>query len=109
LKLEDASIVARFGGEEFSAIMDGPLRIAAEKLNDIRKQIARQQMDVGDTNLDITISIGLSEPRDDVVIGPLLRRADEALYAAKKIGRNRVYFHDGQSPRLVGAPEVARG
>jgi diguanylate cyclase len=40
------------------------------------------------------------------LIGPIVRRADEALYAAKNRGRNRVYFHDGQQPVLVGAPEV---
>ena len=45
----------------------------------------------------------------DLVVGPVLRRADEALYMAKNIGRNRVYYHDGRAPTLVGAPEVAKG
>ncbi len=58
--------------------------------------------------LKVTVSIGLSEPREDLVVSPILRRADESLYAAKNMGRNRVYYHDGRGPTLVGAPEVAR-
>ena len=107
-RLDQSMIVARFGGEEFAAIMDGPLRIAAEKMNDLRKQVANERMDADTVQLAITISVGLSEPRDDLVVSPLLRRADEALYAAKNMGRNRVYYHDGRGPTLVGAPEVAR-
>ncbi len=108
MQLERAIMVARFGGEEFAVIMDGPLRFAAEKLNEVRKAIEKQRMEAGSTPLGLTISVGLSEPRDDLVVGPVLRRADEALYAAKNIGRNRVYYHDGRGPTLVGAPEVAR-
>ena len=107
-QLSDAIIVARFGGEEFVAIVNGPLRVAAERMNEIRKEIANERHEVGTTQLSVTISVGLSEPRDDTLVGPLVRRTDEALYAAKNMGRNRVYFHDGGSPTLVGAPEIAR-
>lgn len=107
-QLESAIIVARFGGEEFAVILDGPLRIAAERLNEVRRLIEKSPMDAGTTQIDVSISVGLSEPREDLVVGPVLRRADEALYMAKNIGRNRVYFDDGRGPLLVGAPEVAR-
>ena len=107
-ELQDALIVARFGGEEFAAILDGPLRTTAEKLNTVRKSIAARRLDAGDTPLEVTVSVGVSEPRADIAVGPVLRRADEALYAAKNIGRNRVYYHDGKTPVLVGAPEIAR-
>lgn len=103
-----AIMVARFGGEEFAVIMDGPLRAAAESMNELRRRIAENPMDAGDVRLNVTVSIGLSEPRDELSVAPVLRRADEALYAAKNIGRNRVYFHDGRAPTLVGAPEVAK-
>ncbi len=107
-QLGQAIIVARFGGEEFAVILDGPLRAAAERLNEVRRVIEKQQLQADSTRLELTVSAGLSEPRDDVLVGPILRRADEALYAAKHIGRNRVYYHDGRAPTLVGAPEVAR-
>jgi len=107
-ELRESIMVARFGGEEFAVLMDGPLRIAAEKMNEVRKKMAALELRSGNKTLSVTISIGLTEPRDELVIGPLIRRSDEALYAAKNIGRNRVYFHDGKSTMLVGAPEVAR-
>jgi diguanylate cyclase len=106
--LDRSVIVARFGGEEFAAIMDGPLQIAAERMNQVRKQIARERWESDNSHLEVTVSAGLSEPRDDIVVSPVLRRADEALYAAKNTGRDRVYYHDGRGPTLVGAPEIAR-
>jgi diguanylate cyclase len=107
-EMNQALIVARFGGEEFAVITDGPLRVAAERINEIRKLIAKQPLPAGQQTINVTVSVGLSEPREDLVVGSVLRRADEALYAAKNIGRNRVYFNDGQGPSLVGAPEVAK-
>jgi len=89
-------------------LLDGPLRMAAERMNEFRRDFARQRIDVGAISLEVTMSIGVSEPREDAVVAPLIRRADEALYTAKNIGRNRVYYHDGKAPVLVGAPEVAR-
>jgi diguanylate cyclase len=107
-QLSGSIMVARFGGEEFAAIMEGPLRIAAQKMDEVRRVIAKEQMDAGDAALKVTISVGVSEPREDLVASPIVRRADEALYAAKNIGRNRVYYHDGKAPSLVGAPEIAQ-
>lgn len=107
-ELDQALMVARFGGEEFAVLSQGPLREFAGRMNELRRKMARERIDCGEANLEVTVSVGLSEPRDDLVVAPLIRRADEALYAAKKIGRNRVYFHDGQGPTLVGAPEVMR-
>ena len=107
-QLEGSYLIARFGGEEFAVLLPPPLKLAGQRLDKLRKTIAARPIDVGTRKLEITISAGLSEVRDDVVTGPLIRRADEALYAAKGIGRNRIYFHDGQQPVLVGAPEVAQ-
>ncbi len=107
-QLDRAIMVARFGGEEFAAIMDGPLRFAADRLNEVRKALEHELIETEVKQLQITISVGAAEPREDLVVGPIVRRADEALYAAKNMGRNRVYYHDGRAPTLVGAPELAR-
>ena len=107
-KLDDVIMVARFGGEEFAVITDGPLRMVGQTMNELRKLVAKHEVQAGTSSLNVTVSVGLSEPRDDVVVAPLLRRADESLYAAKNMGRNRVYYHDGRGPTLVGAPEVVR-
>ncbi|SMP51059.1 diguanylate cyclase (GGDEF) domain-containing protein [Neorhodopirellula lusitana] len=106
--VSDASIVARFGGEEFVILTELPIRIAAEKINAFRKRIADEPIVAGQISVEVTMSIGLSEPRDELVIGPIVRRADAALYCAKNRGRNRVYFDDGSGPQLFGAPEVVR-
>lgn len=107
LGIEDSILVSRFGGEEFAIIMPSPLRMAAGKLDAFRKACAAESIYAEGNELTVTVSVGLSEVRDDVIIGPLVRRADESLYAAKGIGRNRTYYHDGDSPILYGAPEIA--
>ncbi|QDV61189.1 MULTISPECIES: GGDEF domain-containing protein [Crateriforma] len=104
--LPSAIMVARFGGEEFAVLLDVPLKMASEKMNEFRRHFASERIEVGNVSLQVTMSIGVSEPRDDMVVAPLVRRADEALYAAKNTGRNRVYFHDGRHTALLGAPEI---
>ncbi|TWT89525.1 diguanylate cyclase [Neorhodopirellula pilleata] len=106
--LSDAEIVARFGGEEFAILTRSPLRNAAKQLNQLRIRIADEPIQAGNVAAVVTMSVGLSEPRDELVIGPIVRRTDAALYCAKNRGRNRVYFDDGSGPQLFGAPEVVR-
>ena len=106
-RLQGTLMVARFGGEEFAVIMDGPINVAAEKLDALRQSLSTHVIDIDSTKLHSSISIGMSEPTDDTGAAPLLRRADEALYAAKNYGRNRVYYHDGKAPTLFGTPETA--
>jgi diguanylate cyclase len=105
-ELQGTFCVARFGGEEFAILLPPPLRTAAEAVDKVRKVLSRQPIAVDSRTLDVTISCGVAEPKDDKMIGPLVRRADESLYAAKGMGRNRTYFHDGRQPVLYGAPEV---
>ncbi len=105
-QLEGSYMVARFGGEEFAAIMPTPLRLSSERADKMRKVIAEKALDADGEAIAVSVSVGLSELRDDPTTGPPIRRADEALYAAKNMGRNRVYYHDGKAPTLLGAPEI---
>ena len=109
LSIDSPYLIGRYGGEEFVVLMPGPLRIAAEQIDAVRRRIAGEQFKSGTKVIPVTISAGLTEPRDEVALGTMFRRADESLYAAKNIGRNRVYFHDGRQSMLVGAPEIANG
>lgn len=106
-ELPGADLIARFGGEEFAVLMTSPLQVAASKMNEVRRAIAGTEIPAGGSTLTVTASFGVSQPLEDALVAPVLRRADEALYAAKNIGRNRVYYHDGDRPTLVGAPELA--
>lgn len=103
----DVYLVARYGGEEFALIMPGPLRTAAERIDALRRRLSTEKIFAAGRNLSVTVSCGVSEPRDEAAASWLIRRADEALYAAKNMGRNRVYYHDGRHTALVGAPQLA--
>ncbi len=92
--VRSVDLVCRFGGEEFVVVMpDTDIRAAALVGERIRERIAGQPflIEGGEQELPITVSIGLasrSEPAD--APETLLRRADDALYQAKREGRNRV-------------------
>lgn len=84
-------ISGRFGGEEFCIILPNTKQedgfIAAEKL---RKIIEISIILFNEQEIKITCSIGVSEYRqEDTSISQIIERADTALYAAKRNGRNR--------------------
>lgn len=90
--LRDIDLFGRLGGEEFGMLLpetdlDGG-RATAERL---RQTVAETNIDAGKTTLCITISIGVSvlSPEDDR-LESALKRADDALYEAKRSGRNRI-------------------
>jgi diguanylate cyclase (GGDEF)-like protein len=84
-------LVSRWGGEEFLILLpDTDLnggRVAAEK---VRGQIAAQVFSVGQKQLTLTISIGVSEYSEGKTLESCIKNADTALYEAKRQGRNRV-------------------
>jgi diguanylate cyclase (GGDEF)-like protein len=87
-RTRQVDVLARFGGEEFVIVVrrspPGSFRIAAEKL---RVAIAEHEFPhVG----HVTASFGIADCRPGDDASTLLARADEALYLAKKGGRNRV-------------------
>jgi two-component system, cell cycle response regulator len=87
-------VVARFGGEEVVIVVpDTPLDGARAVAERIRERVEATPFVVhrGQRALPVTVSIGVAarEP-SDTSAPDLLRRADEALYEAKRDGRNRV-------------------
>src|SRR5271170_1658306 len=87
-------LACRYGGEEFVVVMpETDMAVAAMVAERLRRRIAGEPFVVqnGAQSLQVTISIGIAALRakDDNAAG-LLKRADTALYRAKRDGRNRV-------------------
>ncbi|SDE94181.1 PAS domain S-box-containing protein/diguanylate cyclase (GGDEF) domain-containing protein [Rhodospira trueperi] len=92
-QLREIDIMCRLGGEEFVVLMpETPVSAARTGAERLREKVAALKIPLtGDETLSFTISIGLTEPhQSDDTLGDVLMRADEALYAAKREGRNRV-------------------
>ncbi|MDR3372543.1 MAG: PleD family two-component system response regulator [Ancalomicrobiaceae bacterium] len=89
-------VIARLGGEEFVIAMpDTDLALAQGIAERLRQTVAGQPFSIsgGRGLVDVTISIGIATfDRGDDTPGTLLKRADTALYRAKKDGRNRVVY-----------------
>ncbi len=87
-------MACRMGGEEFVLVMpDTDMALAYTIAERLRQSIGGVPFDVNATSgaLSITISIGMSTlEREDDDADTLLKRADKALYRAKRDGRNRV-------------------
>jgi diguanylate cyclase len=108
--------VARFGGEEFALIFPGArLTEAATAVERIRGVLESKQWTIepsGERVGKVTASFGVARLRADESATDLLRRADQRLYEAKALGRNRVAADpekDAASPsgRLSSARRAA--
>lgn len=104
--LRRSDLVGRIGGEEFSALLPdtdaaGALRVAES----LRRAIEAAHPDIGQCRLPVTASIGVAGHRaTDSAIGDIQRRADQAMYDAKRQGRNRVTLLDDGSPLAGDRP-----
>ncbi|MEG0553045.1 MAG: GGDEF domain-containing protein, partial [Carnobacterium sp.] len=91
-------IVSRNGGEEFSVLLnDYSLEEAHKRAESLRKVIENSFFMIknGTMSLHITISIGITTYEDTTTdIDQLYDHADQALYVAKKSGRNKVCSYE---------------
>ncbi|WP_081642269.1 sensor domain-containing diguanylate cyclase [Thermodesulfobacterium thermophilum] len=92
-QLRDQDIVGRWGGEEFIVVLpETDLKNAILVAEKLRKAV--EDLEIGIHRLKITISLGVSEYRlkEKEEIADLIKRADSALYLAKRSGKNCVKF-----------------
>lgn len=101
-QLREYDIAGRYGGEEFALLLPftklKEAKMVAERL---RKTIETTKIDISEVNPDIdkkeinvTISLGIYEFKNDDAEDDLLKKADKALYEAKGTGRNRVIVYE---------------
>jgi two-component system cell cycle response regulator len=84
-------LVGRLGGEEFASLLEGSdLPAAISIAGALRTEIAALQIETEKGILTLTCSFGVAEWDTNDSIDRLLKRADTALYEAKRGGRNRV-------------------
>jgi two-component system cell cycle response regulator len=92
--IRNIDLACRYGGEEFVIVMpETDMAVASVVAERIRRRIATEVFPIqqGTKNLEVTISIGIAAigaPGDNAAA--ILKRADTALYRAKRDGRNRV-------------------
>lgn len=99
-----SSVLARLGGDEFGICMvfEPEFPETVDRVAEDLIEILSRPITIGDTDHSITASIGISRPELDCDgIDMLIRRADIALYAAKKNGRNGFcWFENGMEVEL---------
>lgn len=87
----EGDIVARYGGEEFAIIMPETDKAKAKLFADRTRHKIEKVLCKEDFEICVTVSIGLAGyPEDALDAASLIERSDEALYKAKKDGRNCV-------------------
>jgi len=91
--LRTSDVICRYGGEEFVVLLpqtdlDGSAVVAEE----IRKKVEQTVLKIEKNSIKFTISLGVSEVNfeKEHSIEQTLNRADDAMYASKNSGRNRV-------------------
>src|SRR5262249_49512042 len=82
-------ILARFGGEEFAVIFTaGDISVVRKRAEEMRAAIGQLPVVCEGIAMEVMASAGLAELATDESVAEWLTRADQALYAAKRSGRN---------------------
>ena len=102
--LRGSDVLARWGGEEFVLLLcDTEPDAATELLERVRSAVQAHTLPHGEHSIRMTVSIGWAQHQHGESLDETLQRADQALYEAKRGGRNRVVH----APLPQTAPESA--
>ena len=98
----------RYGGDEFLVILLGtPLLGAQQAAENLRREIQTLAMVAGDRTVPVTASIGVASAASaEMDVTALIERADEALYQAKRSGRNRFCVAGPAEPSSPAEPQA---
>lgn len=88
--VREYDLCGRWGGEEFLiAMLDTGADAAAQIIDRLRLAIAGHQLQVDGQAIELSASFGIAQCRPGDTVSDVINRADTALYAAKRAGRNR--------------------
>jgi diguanylate cyclase (GGDEF)-like protein len=103
--LRSFELVYRLGGEEFLIVLPG---VALPEGRAIAERVRTGIEEARPGGLPVTVSLGVAaEVGADIAFEPLFRAADEALYEAKRTGRNRVVAAGDDDPAPALAAQAA--
>ncbi len=89
--LRPQDTLARLGGEEFVILLpDTVVEDASKALTRLQRELTKRYFLNNNEKILITFSAGLTEYRSNDTQASVIKRADEAMYTAKKTGKNRV-------------------
>ena len=104
--LPKSHLVCRWGGEEFIVVAYGRDREQARALGEtLRADIEHAAIETLEDGSPVTVSVGITIWRDHDTVDGLLLRVDQALYQAKRDGRNRVRVAAAVPPMPVPVAE----
>jgi diguanylate cyclase (GGDEF)-like protein len=90
-RLRKTDLIGRYGGEEFLLLLPAAdADLATEILDRIRRDFSLIKHPFNETWFSATFSAGLAQLQDQASAETLIKQADEALYGAKRAGRNRI-------------------
>lgn len=95
-KFRKSDIIARIGGEEFVILFPKTKLDSAYKISEaLREKVDNTEFKIADITINFTISVGLTifDKYEDKKLSSVLKRADCALYEAKRKGRNKVVVY----------------
>jgi diguanylate cyclase (GGDEF)-like protein len=104
--MRGSDLVGRIGGEEFAVIVAEPMEFAERIAERLRASFEIAGITIAEKTIGATVSMGAATSYEPVTdLAPLIARADEALYQAKRDGRNRL--HKAEDIVAVGQPRPA--
>jgi diguanylate cyclase (GGDEF)-like protein len=104
--LRSTDVRCRYGGDEFLVILpDTPLIGAQQVAESVRREMATLAMVMDGKTVPVTVSIGVAAATpEELGATALVKRADDALYQAKRAGRDR--YSVAGAPAAPAAPSV---
>lgn len=101
--LRNEDVIGRMGGEEFCVILTATNLSEAHEIGErLRQACETETVVVEETRIRFTISVGIAQVKANETLESAIGRADQAMYRAKHVGRNRVELAP-RTPELIPA------